>query len=152
MDSTVERPTRIASLLLERKRKTNTNKCCSGWNDEESINTYRPSAVGTEKYFYQHESYGGDWNGENFNWQELCLLTLSEPYQHESNLNEISWNVKLWTVDDEKRRRDSVYNKEIADGKVEKRCTRGIKLRYQRERERNFRDGTNWAVKDLLDV
>ena len=66
LDSTVERPTRIARLRLEGKRKTNTSPCCSGWNDEEFTNTYRTSAVGTEQFSYQHESHGGDWNGKNF--------------------------------------------------------------------------------------
>ena len=49
-------------------------------------------------------------------------LTQSEPYQHESILKKIGWNVKLRTVDDEKSRRDGVSNKEISDEKVEKRC------------------------------
>ena len=39
----------------------------------------------------------------------------------------IGWNVELIAVDDEKRRRDCVNNKEIAN-EGEKRCTRGVKL------------------------
>ena len=31
-------------------------------------------------------------------------------------------------------------NKEISDENVEKRCARGVNLRYQREREKFFRD------------
>ena len=72
--------------------------------------------------------------------QELCVLTQSKPYQHESTLKKICGNVKLRKVDDEKRRRDDVSNKEISDEKGEKRCTRGVNLWYQRRREENFRD------------
>ena len=49
-------------------------------------------------------------------------------YQHESILKEIGWNVKLRAVDDEKRRRNGVTNKEIADEEVEKGCTIGVKV------------------------
>ena len=65
----------------------------------------------------------------------------------------VGLNVELTDVDDEKKRRDCVSNKEIASAEIEKRCTRGVNLWNKPNREGKFlREGTKSTASNLEDV